>query len=170
MIGSQQERDRRWMSHALALAAKAEVLGEVPVGAVVVCDEKIIGEGWNQPISLCDPTAHAEVMALRAAAATVRNYRLSAATLYVTIEPCTMCAGAIVHSRVARVVFAALEPKAGVLESNGHLFDQSHINHSIEYTGGICSDEAKRLMQAFFKRRRDEAKALKKLKRGGEGS
>lgn len=164
---TQQEIDLRWMRHALTLAAKAEALGEVPVGAVVVCDDKIIGEGWNQPISLCDPTAHAEVLALRAAAANVRNYRLPNATLYITIEPCTMCAGAIVHSRVARVVFAALEPKAGALVSNGSVFDCAHINHSIECSSGVCAEEAKGVIQAFFQRRRNEQKALKKIKREG---
>ena len=105
--------DKHWMAHALQLAQQAASVDEVPVGAVVVLDGEVIGEGWNQPISGHDPTAHAEIMALRAAAAKIENYRLSGATLYVTIEPCTMCAGAIIHARIGRVVFGATEPKPG---------------------------------------------------------
>ncbi len=151
--------DRQWMLQALALAQRAEVLGEVPVGALVVLEGEVIGEGWNQPISGCDPTAHAEIVALRQAAQHQQNYRLPGATLYVTIEPCTMCAGAIVHSRVGRVVFGAPEPKAGAVISNDKVFDQPHMNHRVYYLGGVCEEEAVAAIQAFFRRRRAEAKA-----------
>jgi tRNA(adenine34) deaminase len=157
--------DTYWMQHALVLASKAEALGEVPVGAVVVLDDEIIGEGWNRPITDHDPTAHAEIMALRDAALALQNYRLPGATLYVTIEPCTMCAGAIVHSRIKRVVFAATESKAGAVVSHSQVFDSESINHQVQYLGGVCDDAAGGLIQAFFKRRRAESKAAKQLKR-----
>ena len=160
-----QAQDLQWMDHALALAKKAEALGEVPVGAVVVLDGVIIGEGWNQPISSCDPTAHAEVMALRDAALRQQNYRLPEATLYITLEPCTMCAGAIVHSRVKRVVFAATEPKAGAVISNGSVFDRPEMNHRVEYTGGVQEAESAAVLQAFFKSRREEVKAAKRAEK-----
>ncbi|MGH1371499.1 MAG: tRNA adenosine(34) deaminase TadA [Cellvibrionaceae bacterium] len=153
------------MARALALAERAEALGEVPVGALVVLDGEVIGEGWNQPISGCDPTAHAEIMALRAAAKHQSNYRLPKADLYVTLEPCTMCAGAIVHSRVARVVFAASEPKAGAVVSNGNVFDRDEMNHQVEYLAGVCEPAAVEMIQAFFKRRRKEAKAAKQARK-----
>lgn len=156
------EQDRLWMDYALTLAQRAEALGEVPVGAVVVLDGKIVGEGWNQPISGCDPTAHAEIMALRDAARRQQNYRLPDTTLYITLEPCTMCAGAIIHSRVARVVFAAPEPKAGAVISNGSVFARPEMNHRVEYTGGVRDGEAAAMLQAFFRRRREEAKAARK--------
>ena len=123
----QETRDQAFMRHAQVLAARAAELGEVPVGALVVLDGVVIGEGWNRPISSHDPTAHAEIMALRQAADKVGNYRLVGAELYVTIEPCTMCAGAIVHARIARVVFGATEPKAGAVVSNGCVFDQTWV-------------------------------------------
>jgi tRNA(adenine34) deaminase len=154
--------DQHWMQHALTLAAKAEALGEVPVGAVVVKDGAVVGEGWNQPISGHDPTAHAEIMALRQAAQRLQNYRLPGCEMYITIEPCTMCAGAIVHARISRVIFAAPEPKAGAVLSNGQVFDAEHMNHRVTYTSGVCEDEAVAQIQAFFKRRRAEAKALRK--------
>lgn len=156
------ENDIRWMEHALTLAERAADAGEVPVGAVIVLDDQVIGEGWNQPISGHDPTAHAEIMALRDAAERVQNYRLVGATLYVTIEPCTMCAGAIVHSRIGRVVFGATEPKAGAVISNGQLFEQSWLNHWPEYTGGVMADQCSACISAFFKQRRAEKKALKR--------
>lgn len=159
------ELDEQWMQRALVLAERAEALGEVPVGAVVVLDGEIIGEGWNQPISGCDPTAHAEVMALRAAAQHRRNYRLPEAELYVTMEPCTMCAGAIVHSRLSRVVFAAPEPKAGAVISNSNIFDREEMNHRVEYQAGVCEAQAVELIQAFFKRRRLEAKEARKARK-----
>lgn len=159
------EQDQFWMDYALQLARQAETLGEVPVGAVVVLDGKVIGEGWNQPISGCDPTAHAEVMALRDAAQQQQNYRLPDTTLYITLEPCTMCAGAIIHSRVKRVVFAATEPKAGAVVSNGCVFARPEMNHRVEYTGGVREVEAAAMLQAFFRRRREEVKTAKKAAR-----
>ncbi len=149
------------MSRALSLAAKAGEINEVPVGAVVVLNGEIVGEGWNQPISACDPTAHAEVMALRDAAQRIGNYRLVDATLYVTIEPCTMCAGALVHARVARVVYGACEPKAGSVVSNARVFDQQEMNHHVEVRGRVMETEATELMRTFFKRRRAEKKAVR---------
>lgn len=159
------EIDEHWMQSALKLAERAEALGEVPVGAVVVLDGEIIGEGWNQPISGCDPTAHAEVMALRAAAKQQNNYRLPNADLYVTLEPCTMCAGAIVHSRVARVVFAAPEPKAGAVISNGNIFDRPEMNHQVDYRAGVCEASAVEMIQSFFRRRRKETKDARKAQK-----
>ncbi|MBN0988194.1 tRNA adenosine(34) deaminase TadA [Amphritea pacifica] len=153
--------DIRWMEHALQLAKRASDAGEVPVGAVVVLDGKVIGEGWNQPICGHDPTAHAEIMALRDAATRIGNYRLVGATLYVTIEPCTMCAGAIIHARVERVVFGATEPKAGAVISNALLFDQPWINHWPEYLGGVLAERCSDAISAFFRRRRSEKKAEK---------
>ncbi len=164
MSDQQLDSDQFWMERALDLAARAESLGEVPVGALVVLDDEIIGEGWNQPISGCDPTAHAEIMALRAAAQHQRNYRLPEAELFVTIEPCTMCAGAIVHSRIKRVIFAALEPKAGAVVSSSQVFDQEDMNHRVAYTAGVCSQRATDQIQAFFKRRREESKAARKAR------
>ena len=150
--------DTRWMQYALVLAQHAATLGEVPVGAVVVREGAIIGEGWNCPISENDPTAHAEVMALRDASSKQKNYRLPDATLYVTIEPCTMCAGALIHSRVARVVYGATEPKAGVVESNTCVFEGEHLNHKLNYEGGVLAQECSEVLKAFFKRRREERK------------
>jgi len=150
------------MGEALSLAQKAFEMGEVPVGAVVVSDGVVIGEGWNQPISAHDPSAHAEVLALRSAAAHCENYRLPGATLYVTIEPCTMCLGAMIHARITRVVFGALEPKAGVLSSHSHLIDADIYNHRIEWRSGVRSDECMEIIQRFFKMRREAKKASKK--------
>ena len=149
------------MHEALALADHAENAGEVPVVAVVVLDGEVVGEGWNHPISGHDPTAHAEIMALRDAAARVGNYRLVGAELYVTIEPCTMCAGAIVHSRVSRVIYGASEEKAGVVDSNCQLFQQPWVNHQVEVTSGILADACRQKISAFFQRRRAEKKAAK---------
>lgn len=158
------DRDIYWMRQALSRAARAEALNEVPVGAVVVLDDELVGEGWNQPIINHDPSAHAEIMALRDAGQRLQNYRLPGATLYVTIEPCTMCAGAIVHSRIKRVVYAASEPKAGAVESNSRVFDGAELNHRVQYLGGVCAAEATAMIQAFFKRRRDEAKAARRAR------
>ncbi|MEH6576461.1 MAG: tRNA adenosine(34) deaminase TadA [Amphritea sp.] len=157
--------DQHWMTYALELAERAADAGEVPVGAVIVSNGKVVGEGWNQPISGHDPTAHAEIMALRDAAQRLENYRLVDTTLYVTIEPCTMCAGAIVHSRVARVVFGAVEPKAGAVVSNGRVFDQAWMNHTLTYQGGVLAQACSERISAFFKQRRADQKALKRLKR-----
>lgn len=166
----QLAEDQKWIRHALELAGRAEALGEVPVGAVVVLDGEVIGEGWNQPISGCDPTAHAEVLALREAARNQSNYRLPGAQMYVTIEPCTMCAGAIVHSRIERLVFAAPEPKAGAVISNGCVFDAPSMNHRVNYVGGVCEEEAVAQIQAFFKRRRAETKAAKRAKKEADSN
>jgi len=153
--------DVRCMEHALELAKRASDAGEVPVGAVVVLDGQVIGEGWNRPISSHDPTAHAEIMALRHAADKVGNYRLVGAELYVTIEPCTMCAGAIIHARIARVVFGATEPKAGAVVSNGCVFDQTWVNHRPEYQGGVLAQECSEQISDFFRSRRAQKKRLK---------
>ncbi|MEM5534881.1 tRNA adenosine(34) deaminase TadA [Neptuniibacter pectenicola] len=160
-MSEQKQQDLLWMHEALALADHAENAGEVPVGAVVVLDGEVVGEGWNHPISGHDPTAHAEIMALRDAAARVGNYRLVGAELYVTIEPCTMCAGAIVHSRVSRVIYGASEEKAGVVDSNCQLFQQPWVNHQVEVTSGILADACRQKISAFFQRRRAEKKAAK---------
>ena len=148
------EIDLQFMREALQLAACAEAEGEVPVGAVVVHEGEVVGRGWNKPISGCDPTAHAEIIALRDAATRLSNYRLPDCTLYVTIEPCAMCAGAIVHSRVARLVFGASEPKAGVVLSNGQFLDRDNLNHKVSYQPGVLADECSEMISAFFKKRR----------------
>lgn len=142
------------MQRALELARAGEALGEVPVGAVIVVNDAIVGEGFNQPISRHDPTAHAEVVALRDAASRLQNYRLENATLYVTLEPCTMCVGALVHARIARVVFAASEPKAGSLVSARRQLESGYYNHVFAYQGGLCADEAGVMLSDFFRRRR----------------
>ncbi|WP_105103674.1 tRNA adenosine(34) deaminase TadA [Microbulbifer pacificus] len=143
-----------FMQQALALAARAADLGEVPVGALVVLDGEVIGEGFNQPITASDPSAHAEVVALRAAASRLSNYRLPGATLYVTIEPCTMCFGTLVHARIARLVYGAAEPRAGVVVSQLQLAEQTFFNHKIQVEGGVMGEEAGVLVKDFFQRRR----------------
>ena len=142
------------MRRALELAHTAERDGEVPVGAVIVLDGVVVGEGWNQPIGAHDPTAHAEIVAIRAAARQLRNYRLTGTTLYVTIEPCQMCVGAMVHARVARVVFGALEPKAGALESAMRAHEHPSLNHRLAVAGGVLEAECRAVLQAFFAERR----------------
>jgi len=156
--------DSQFMQEALKLAAQAEELGEVPVGAVVVKEGEIIGRGFNQPISGCDPTAHAEIMALRDAAKHLNNYRLIDCDLYITIEPCAMCAGAIVHSRIARIFYGATEPKAGVAESTQHFFDSDNLNHRVETQGGMMEDECRAIIQHFFAKKRSFAKEEKRKK------
>ncbi|MGF2735059.1 tRNA adenosine(34) deaminase TadA [Marinobacter sp. DUT-1] len=148
--------DQHWMSRALQLAKQASAAGEVPVGAVVVLDGKEIGAGFNAPISGCDPTAHAEIRALRDAAARVGNYRLSGATLYVTLEPCTMCVGAIVHGRVSRLVYGATEPKAGAVESARRTLEEPHLNWAVEATGGVLEQQCSEIISEFFSQRRAE--------------
>lgn len=149
------DEDEYWMRRALALARQGAAAGEVPVGAVVVRDGVAIGEGWNAPIGHHDPSAHAEIVALRAAAQAVENYRLVGSTLYVTIEPCAMCAGALLHARVARLVFAAREPRAGVVVSNMRLLDAPFFNHRVCWIEGVCAAQASRLMREFFRSRRE---------------
>jgi tRNA(adenine34) deaminase len=144
-----------FMREALHLAGQAEQLGEVPVGAVVVKDNQIIGRGFNQPISSHDPTAHAEIVALREAAKNLGNYRLIDCDLYVTIEPCAMCAGAIVHARVRKVFFGATEPKAGALVSTQHFFSAAQLNHRVQQEGGVLENECREKISTFFEKRRN---------------
>jgi tRNA(adenine34) deaminase len=146
--------DAEAMSLALAEARNAEAAGEVPVGCVIVLDDRVVGRGFNRPIASVDPTAHAEIVALRDAAREVGNYRLPGATLYVTIEPCLMCVGAMVHARIRRVVFGASEPKAGALGSTVRAQDAPGLNHRLEVTGGVLEEECRAALQAFFKARR----------------
>ncbi|MEW6322545.1 MAG: tRNA adenosine(34) deaminase TadA [Acidobacteriota bacterium] len=146
--------DEAGMALALEQARCAQEAGEVPVGAVVVLDDRVVGRGFNQPIAAADPTAHAEIVALRAAAREVGNYRLTGATLFVTIEPCMMCVGAMVHARVGRVVFGAVEPKAGALGSTQRAHEAPGLNHRLEVTGGVRADECRAVMQEFFRARR----------------
>lgn len=142
------------MREALELAAEGALRGEVPVGAVLVQAGEVIGRGFNCPISTSDPSAHAEMVAIRAAAQAIANYRLPGSTLYVTLEPCAMCAGLIVHSRVQRVVFGASEPRAGMAVSRGQFFDQGFLNHRVLVEGGVLAEECGEVLRAFFKARR----------------
>ena len=146
--------DEAFMREALALAGQAAAAGEVPVGAVVVSDGQVVGRGYNRPISGKDPTAHAEVVALRDAAANIGNYRLVDCALYVTLEPCAMCAGAIMNARVNRVVYGAADPKAGACGSVVDLFAECRLNHHATVAGGVMAGEAGKLLQDFFAARR----------------
>ena len=146
--------DEYWMGIALSLAAKARDLDEVPVGAVVVRDNEVIGEGYNQTLNLNDPSAHAEIMALRDAAHKVENHRLVDACLYVTIEPCTMCAGALIHARIRRLVYGAKEPRQGAIESSIQVLDNPSLNHKLEVTSEVCKEAAGQLMSSFFQSKR----------------
>ena len=146
--------DVDWMQEALALARAAAAAGEVPVGAVIVKDGQVIGRGYNQPISRHDPSAHAEVMALRDAAQHLSNYRLTNCDLYVTLEPCCMCVGAMMHARIARVVFGAADPKTGACGSVINLFADDRLNHHAEVTGGLLADESALILKDFFAQRR----------------
>ena len=146
--------DEYWMQQALNLAQKAEEAGEVPVGAVIVKDGELIAEGWNQPIGANDPTAHAEIMALRAAGEKLGNYRLLDTELYVTLEPCPMCVGAILHARVKRVIYAATDPKTGALGGAYDLLNSVAHNHAFEVTSGVMEPQSREMLQAFFRGRR----------------
>lgn len=146
--------DSAYMQEALKLAAQAAATGEVPVGAVIVKDGVIVGRGYNQPIAETDPTAHAEIMAMRDAGKTLGNYRLADCDLYVTLEPCVMCSGAIMHARIRRVIYGARDPKTGACGSAIDLFAQAHLNHHAEVNGDMLADEAVALLQDFFSRRR----------------
>jgi tRNA(adenine34) deaminase len=146
--------DRQFMQQALEQAELAAIAGEVPVGAVLVRDGQVIAKGFNQPISNHDPSAHAEIMALRDAAQAELNYRLPGTTLYVTLEPCIMCAGAMLHARVGRVVFGAADPKTGAAGSVLNVFAEKHINHQTQVEGGIMGDECGQVLRDFFKERR----------------
>ena len=151
--------DEMFMRAALELAAEARRSGEVPVGAVVVLDGAVIGEGFNQPIGAHDPTAHAEIVAMRAAAARLGNYRLTGADLYVTIEPCQMCVGAMVHARIARVVYATREPRAGAIESAMRAHEHPALNHRLQALAGVLEAESRELIQEFFRERRSRESA-----------
>jgi len=151
---------QRYMQLALEQARLAWAEGEVPVGAVVVKDGEVIATGYNQPIGRHDPTAHAEIMALRAAAEKLGNYRLPGCELYVTLEPCIMCSGAMMHARLARVVYAAPDPKTGACGSVVNLFEQEKLNHHTEVSGGLMAEEASSLLKAFFAERRAAARKL----------
>ncbi len=165
MILSPSEADVRWMQHALTLADNAAALNEVPVGAVVVHDDTVIGEGWNTPITEHDPSAHAEMNALRAAARQVQNYRVVDATLYVTLEPCPMCAGLLVHARIKRVVFGAFDEKTGAAGSVMNLTQHASLNHQLEVLGGVLAQPCGEKLSRFFQRRRAEIKAAKQARR-----
>ncbi|CAA0082794.1 tRNA-specific adenosine deaminase [BD1-7 clade bacterium] len=158
-----------WMAKALELAEQAASCGEVPVGAIVVCDGQIVGRGYNQSIGACDPTAHAEVMALRDAARRVDNYRLVDCDLYVTLEPCSMCAGAILHARIKHLYYGATEPKSGVVASRQQFFDLDFLNYAVEVTGGVLADKASQQLSDFFRMRREQKKALKHSSLGDSG-
>lgn len=158
------EFDEKMMRYALELADKAEALGEIPVGAVLVDDARnIIGEGWNLSIVQSDPTAHAEIIALRNGAKNIQNYRLLNSTLYVTLEPCTMCAGAILHSRIKRLVFGASDYKTGAIGSRFHFFDDYKMNHTLEITSGVLAEDCSQKLSTFFQKRREEKKIEKAL-------
>src|ERR1039458_8393919 len=147
-------RDELWMEEALRAAQRALEAGEVPVGAVVVCDGRIVGRGWNRNVGDSDPTAHAEIVALREAAASMGNHRLADCDLFVTIEPCPMCAGALVHARIRRLVYGADDPKAGAVQSVMQVLNHQQLNHRVEVRGGVLAGRCAELLQAFFKSRR----------------
>lgn len=154
MAAGLEVEDLSWMRRALELSDRAAAAGEVPVGAVLVLGGRAAGEGWNSPIARCDPSAHAEVLALRAAATAVGNYRLPGSTLYVTLEPCAMCAGAIIHARVARVVFGARDPKGGAAGGVFSILGTERLNHRVQVQEGLLAAEAGQRLQAFFRTRR----------------
>lgn len=158
----QQQIDQHFMNKALVLAAKAEAINEIPVGAVVVYNNEIIGEGYNQSISLNDPSAHAEMLAIRHAGENKKNYRLKHCTLYVTLEPCPMCAGLLVHSRIDRVVFGAYDNKTGAAGSVMNLVSHDKLNHKVTITPAILQPECSHVLSSFFQKRRAEIKAQKK--------
>jgi tRNA(adenine34) deaminase len=148
------EADYFWMQQAISLAEKAAISQEVPIGAVLVLEDKKIGEGWNQPIGQCDPSSHAEIVALREGAKTIGNYRLLNATLYVTLEPCIMCVGALIHARVKKVIFGAYDPKGGGVESVFQLGGTHKLNHAVEYEGGLLAESCGKILSDFFRARR----------------
>lgn len=154
-------RDEVFMRHALTLARRARRDGEVPVGAVVVIDGRIVGEGWNRPIGTHDPSAHAEMVAMRDAAQRLGNYRLGGATLYVTLEPCVMCAGAIIHARIGRLVFGAIDPKAGAVSSVYDVIAAPRLNHRPAWQGEVCAADCSALLRDFFRERRAAARAAR---------
>ncbi|ERH66653.1 adenosine deaminase [Pantoea dispersa EGD-AAK13] len=153
------------MRHALELARRAWEQGEVPVGAVLVQGDRVIGEGWNRPISQCDPTAHAEIMALRQGGKVIDNYRLLDTTLYVTLEPCVMCAGAMVHSRITRLVYGAKDEKTGAAGSLLDVIGHPGMNHQIEIAHGVLAEECATLLSDFFRMRREQKRAQRQALR-----
>jgi len=153
--------DQQWMRSALEMAQKAEAIGEVPVGAVLVKDGKILTSGYNSVITSNDPTCHAEINAIRSAGILLENYRLTDTTLYVTLEPCLMCMGAIIHARIDRLVFGAYDPKTGAAESVYTIGSDNRLNHALQITSGILEEECSRMLKSFFKSRREEKKASK---------
>ena len=159
---SDTELDIKFMQRAYQLAQQAEAINEIPVGAVIVVNGQIIGEGFNQSISLNDPSAHAEMLAIRQAGNYLSNYRMLDCTLYVTLEPCPMCAGLLVHSRIKRLVYSAKDAKTGSAGSLMNLVNHEYLNHQVEVSHGVMADECSALISAFFKRRRTEKKAQKK--------
>lgn len=158
----QQKNDQKWMEYALSLADKAEALGEIPVGAVLVKDNQLIAEGWNLSISNHDACAHAEVVTLRSAGKVIKNYRLLDCTLYVTLEPCPMCAGALVHARIKRLVYGAGDYKTGAAGSVFNLLQSEQLNHQVDITGGVLAEQCAAKISSFFKGRRLQKKELKK--------
>ena len=157
--------DAYWMKQALALAQKAWEQGEVPVGAILVLDDEVIGQGWNRPITRHDPTAHAEIMALQQGGQIVQNYRLLNATLYVTLEPCVMCAGAMVHSRIKRLVYGASDLKTGAAGSLLDVLRHPGMNHQIEITAGVMANECSDMLSQIFQQRREQKKAEREARR-----
>lgn len=153
-VGVFKEDDDHWLQQAILLAEHAASIGEVPVGALLIYQNEIIGSGYNRPIATHDPTAHAEMIALRESALKLGNYRLLNTTLYVTLEPCIMCAGAMVHSRIKRLVFGAMDLKAGAIVSKAKVLDQPFLNHRVEYAGGLLAEKCGHLLSSFFKERR----------------
>jgi len=151
------DSDEKWMRYAVRLAQRAEEQGEVPVGAVIVHQDRCVAEGWNQPIQNNDATAHAEVMAIRKAGMALDNYRLTDTTLYVTLEPCVMCLGAIAHARINRLVFGAYDPKRGVVCSALQLTDASFLNHQVQWKGGVMEETCSTLLVDFFRARRKKS-------------
>jgi tRNA(adenine34) deaminase len=146
--------DELWMEEALREAARAQASGEVPIGAVVVRDDKIIGRGWNRPVFECDPTAHAEIMALREAGREIGNYRLNECELFVTLEPCAMCCGAITHARIQRLIYAADDSKSGAVRSAMQVLNHPAMNHRVEVMSGVLAGRAMEMLQAFFREKR----------------
>ncbi|KAJ9432176.1 MULTISPECIES: tRNA adenosine(34) deaminase TadA [Enterobacterales] len=161
------QTDEYWMRYALELAKRAWEQGEVPVGAVLVQGDKVIGEGWNRPIGQHDPTAHAEIMALRQGGKVLENYRLLDTTLYVTLEPCVMCAGAMVHSRITRLVYGAKDEKTGAAGSLLDVIGHPGMNHQIQIDCGVLAEECAGMLSDFFRMRREQKKALRQAQRTG---
>lgn len=160
-----KQQDEYWMRLALDLARRAWEQGEVPVGAVLVQNDRVIGEGWNRPIGQHDPTAHAEIMALRQGGKILENYRLLDTTLYVTLEPCVMCAGAMVHSRISRLVYGAHDSKSGAAGSLLDVLGHPGMNHQVELQSGVLAEECAAMLSAFFRMRREQKKALRQAQR-----